>query len=118
MQEKYPYEKLLEEYPECEKDIKDSFGYQVELLRKGLDGLVSSIAYELRMPLENLIKQVREYYSFRQRLKRFFKMFCRLKIDNEDLSFKNTHLGEWKKEWDKTTNESEGEVCKNENKSK
>jgi hypothetical protein len=75
MSEKGLWEKMIEEYPECEEDIKGSYGYQIEMLRKQLDKLIESIALELKQPLNKFYKALEENFglSFRQRFKRFFK---------------------------------------------
>jgi len=73
MIEKGFWEKMIEEYPECEEDIKGSFGYQAEMLGKAITKLTDSIASEFKVPIDKLVKYVREYYSFRQRVKRFLK---------------------------------------------
>ena len=73
MIEKGIWEKMIEEYPECEKDIKGSYGYQLEMLGKAVAELHESMASALKVPIDHLVKYVREYYSFRQRVKRFLK---------------------------------------------
>jgi len=79
MNKKNYWEKLLEEFPEHEKEIKDTSGYQMEMLRKTIEDLIAEISKEF-MPVFEKFKRrlffVRIIFfiiDIKSALKRFFK---------------------------------------------
>jgi hypothetical protein len=95
------YKKLTEDYPECIEEIKKTYGYQAEMLGKQLDKLMEIIISEFKVPMQKLAVEVRKYYGFKQRIKRFIWNFkyafwwlywwLIIKWDNLVIIFKNSN---------------------------
>jgi hypothetical protein len=62
MTEKGLWEKMIEEYPESEKEIKNTFGYQSEMVRKGfaeLRDVFKSGYFNLEQTVERFLKNLK-----------------------------------------------------------
>jgi len=78
--EKGYWEKLLEEHPEGEKVIKDSFGYQAEQLSKAIDEFVESVTEELMPYFKELEKLIYDMHPWWRKIWwRIIKYLTRLK---------------------------------------
>lgn len=60
--EKGPYEKLIEEYPESEKEIKNTFGYNLEMIAKARELLFETVIADMDKIVEKIKTSIKKIF--------------------------------------------------------
>jgi hypothetical protein len=66
------YKKLIEEFPESEKDVKSSYGYQIAVLQDQLDNIYCEILKEIS--IHKFYLALSETFSIKGKIKRYLQI--------------------------------------------